>query len=156
MVGGGLWSLKTESSGSIGGFSPLKPALTDPTGGLQKIQQCKLFSTSFLSNYLRSNEIYARFREISTRFGRNLTKSSEISAGFGDFSPLKNDFDNFFHCGRPDHARPYSDANPTALIWLSRQSAAGLNFHHLILLGQLRVGHKPDPNRPVDNPIWSK
>ena len=43
-------------------------------------------------------------------------------------------------------------AKPTASIRLPRWSAADQDFLNPILSGQSRVGHKPDPDRPVDTP----
>ena len=56
-----------------------KTRLNQPDQRLQKSGNSSFFPASFWSNYFKSNEIYAGFMEISTRFGGNLTKSSEIS-----------------------------------------------------------------------------
>ena len=74
----------------------------------------------------------------------DLTKSVEISIGSSKFCLKKNDFDGFFHYGRPDQNRPLFDANPTAPIRLSRLSTVGLTFLHPIPLGWSQIGHRPD------------
>ena len=51
-----------------------------------------------------------------------------------------------------DRTDRVSGAKPTAPIRLPRRSAAGEDFLNPILSGQSRVGHKPDPDRPVDTP----
>ena len=48
---------------------------------------------------------------------------------------------------RPPPIRARFDS--TGGFW---QSAAGLELLHPFRSGRLRVGHKPDPDRPVDNP----
>ena len=51
-----------------------------------------------------------------------------------------------------DRTDRVSGEKPTAPIRLSRRSAAGQNVLHPSPAGRYRVGHKPDPDRPVDTP----
>lgn len=60
---------KTDSSGSINGFSPLKPVSPNPTVNLPK-------SGKFWSKSFKSNDIYAKFREISSKSDGKLIKPS--------------------------------------------------------------------------------
>ena len=45
-----------------------------------------------------------------------------------------------------------SDAKPTTPIRIPRRSVADQDFLNPILSGRSWVGHKPDPDRPVDTP----
>ena len=51
-----------------------------------------------------------------------------------------------------DRTNHVSGAKPTTPIRIPRRLAADQDFLNLILSGQSRVGHKPDPDRPVDTP----
>ena len=51
-----------------------------------------------------------------------------------------------------DRTDRVSDAKPTAPIRIPRRSVADQAFLNPILSGRSRVGHKPDPDRPVDTP----
>ena len=149
MVGDGLQSPETESGGSDDGFFPLKPASIDPTG-------------AFGQNTLDFYEIWGdvtKSREISARSSGNLTGSSEISpdpvrslpalAHFGLKSTILAGFFTVDSFNRTDRV---SSKKPTALIRLSHRSAMGQNVLHPSPAGRFRVGHKPDPDRPVDTP----
>ena len=71
MVGGGLQSPKTESSGLDGGFSPLKPASIDPTGALTKSGEIRIFRRVFGQNSLDFYEIWVEFWEMSPNLVRS-------------------------------------------------------------------------------------
>ena len=86
MVGGGLQSPETDSGGSEGGFSPLKPASTDPTEALTEYGEIRIWRQVFGQNTLDFYEIWVGFggditesSKITARSGGNLTRSSEIS-----------------------------------------------------------------------------
>ena len=77
---------------------------------------------------------------------RDLTRWGKISTKFGEFSPEKNSFDIFFSI-IGNSTRTDRFVMP---IWLSRLSTASLNFHHPILSSRSWVGHKPNPDQPMD------
>ena len=54
-----------------------------------------------------------------------------------------------------DRTDRVSDAKPTAPIRIPRRSVADQDFLNPILSGRSRVGHKPDPDRPVDTPTYT-
>ena len=100
--------------------------------------------------------------EISARSGGNLTGSSEISpdsvrsppdlAHFGLKSIILAGFSTMGGFDRTDRV---SGAKLTAPIRLFYQSVAGQNVLHPSPAGWSRVGHKLDPDRPVDTPsLW--
>ena len=104
------------------------------------------FFSEFWSNYLRSNEIYAKFGEISVGFEeRSHQMRWDLHQIWWIFT-WKKQFWHFFsiigNSTRTDHFM--------MPIWLSRLSTAGLNFHHPILSSRSRVGHKLDPDQPMD------
>ena len=138
-----------------------------PDRNLDEIWRNKNFLASFWSEYLRFLWDLGRIwgdvtesSEISTRSGGNLTESSEISpdpvrslpdlAHFGLKSTILAGFSTVDGFDRTDRV---SGSKPTAPIRLSRRSVASQNVLHPSLAGQSRVGHKPDPDRPVDTPI---
>ena len=70
------------------------------------------------------------------------------------FGLKSNILAGFFTMDGFDRTDRVSGEKPTALIRLSRRSAAGQNVLHPSPAGRSRVGHKPDPTRPVDTPNW--
>ena len=86
MVGGRLQSPETESGRSEGGFSPLKPASTDPIEALTEYGEIRICRQVFGQNTLDFYEILVGFggditesSELTARSSGNLTGSSEIS-----------------------------------------------------------------------------
>ena len=159
MVGGGLQSPETESGGSDGGFSPLKPTSTDPTGALTKFGEIRISRQVFGQNTLDFYEIWVGFGEMSPNLGRSqpdlvaispdLARSPPALAHFGLKSTILAGFFTVDGCNRTDRV---SSEKPTAPIRLSRRSAMGQNVLHPSPASRFRVGHKPDPDRPVDTP----
>ena len=86
MVGGGLQSLETESSGLDGGFSPLKPASIDPTRALTKSGKIRIFRRVFGKNTLDFYEIWVEFWEMSPNLVRSQPNLVEISLDLAHFS----------------------------------------------------------------------
>ena len=64
MVNGGLQILETNSDGSVGEFSLLKPASTDPTGDLQKSGDLSFF-----------RQVFGQISSDPTRFMSDLGRS---------------------------------------------------------------------------------
>ena len=80
MVSGRLQSLETKSSRSDGGFSPLKPASTNPTGALTKSDKIRISQRVFGQNTLDFYEIWFGFREMSPNLVRSQPDLVEISS----------------------------------------------------------------------------
>ena len=91
----------------------------------------------------------------SHQIKQDLTRSNKISIGFGIFSPEVNYFGQIFTVDGSNRNNPVSDTKPTAPIRLPHRLATGQDFLNPILLGRSRVGHKPDPDQPVDTPTLS-
>ena len=100
--------------------------------------------------------------QIQWYFHQNLTGSSEISIDLREISPESGFlcricvfFTIFSLCSQiNDSDRP---AHHPLIVWTVRPdyfggSAAGAFFSHPIPAGQFQVGHKPDPDRPLDSP----
>ena len=84
------------------------------------------------------------------RIWRNLIDSDEIFVGFGFFSLFSHSFVTVFsyQWRRPIRLPPVEGlVCLTCLLW---RLVAGEILLHSILSGQFRVGHKPDPNWPMD------
>ena len=88
----------------------------------------------------------------SHRIQRELTRSGQISAGFGVFLLKSTILAGFFTVDGSDRTYRVSGPKPTAPIRLPRRSAAGQDFFNPIISSRSRVGHKPDPDRPVNTP----
>ena len=86
-VGSGLQNPKTDSDGSVGGFSPLKPASTDPTRALPKSDETQIFRQVFGQNTLDFYEIYVGFGEISPNLVRSQPDLVEISPNLAQSPP---------------------------------------------------------------------
>ena len=119
MVGGGLQSPKTESSGLDGGFSPLKPASIDPTRALTKSGKIRIFRRVFGKNTLDFYEIWVEFWEMSPNLVRSQPNLVEISldlAHFGLKSTILAGFSTVDGFNRTDCV---SSTKPIAPIRLS-------------------------------------
>ena len=68
VVGGGSQPAKPKSSGSSGGFSPLKPEPPNPTKHQFRLALLHLDSVLFFSDRLRSSDFWLRFGEIFLKF----------------------------------------------------------------------------------------
>ena len=79
-VGSGLQNPETDSGESVGGFSALKPASTDPTRALLKSGDTKIFRRVFGQNTLDFYEICVKFREISPNLVISQLDLVEISS----------------------------------------------------------------------------
>ena len=84
MVGGGLQSPKTESGGSDGGFSPLKPASTDPIEALTKFGEIRISRRVFGQNTFDFYEIWGDVTESS-----EIPDLVEISSDLGRFHQIR-------------------------------------------------------------------
>ena len=107
--------------------------------------------------------------QIRWYFRQNLTESGEISMDLREISPESGKlspesgflcqiyvfFTVFSSC-----SQIYDSDRPTChplVVWTVRPdysggSATGAFFSHPIPAGQFQVGHKPDPDRPLDSP----
>ena len=143
-----------------------KTRLNRPDRSLNEIRRNKNFPASFWSEYLRFLWDLGRIwgdvtesSEISARSGGNLTGSSEISPDpvrsppdLAHFGLKLTILAGFSTVNGFDRTVRVSSAKPTASIRLSHRSAAGQKVLHPSSASWSWIGHKPDPNRPMDTP----
>ena len=125
------------------------------------LRSCRIFSRFGLIS-LRSPRIYSRSVEISSRSGLISLRSTKISLRSGQIQQkpkilVKSD-DNFCKIRQP-FTQSETDQYPTGTWWHPTTrtvafsgSVAGPGLGDPIWSGRFRVGHKLNPDRPVDSP----
>ena len=74
---------------------------------------------------------------------------------FGQICPIFDQIRRVLAKSDPDRDPTTSDEEPSDPTQLSYRSAAGLNVGNSTWSSRLRVGHKPDSDRPVVTPNYA-